>query len=166
LLLLDTPISHELATVTQGHFPIILCNWEHEPYPNGFPVVGIDYREAGYLAGQHLLELGYREQIAVIYEAPAHELRFQGLCAALRKGGIELESHQIITTGDSTSKDGYQATQALLHHLPHPQAIYASNDLMALGSLEALREHGLRVPDDVSLMGSDNILLGGWYTLH
>jgi LacI family transcriptional regulator len=160
LLLDDRPISHELATVTQGHFPIILCNWEHEPYPDRFPVVGIDYREAGYLAGQHLLDQGHREHITAIYEAPAHELRLQGFCAALRKGGIELESHQIIETGDSTSKDGYQATQTLLHHLPHPRAIYTSNDLMALGSLEALREHGLRVPDDVSLIGSDDILLG------
>jgi LacI family transcriptional regulator len=160
LLLDDRPISHELSTVTQGDFPIILCNWEHEPYPDRFPVVGIDYREAGYLAGQHLLDLGYHEHIAVIYEAPAHELRFQGFCAALRKHGVELETHHIISTGDSTSKDGYQATQALLQRQPHPRAIYATNDLMALGSLEALRERGLRVPDDVSVIGSDNILLG------
>ena len=160
LLLDDRPISYELETITQGHFPIILCNWEHEPYPDRFPVVGIDYREAGYLAGQHLLNLGHHERIAAIYEAPAHELRLQGFCAALRKGGIELASHQIIPMSDSTSKDGYEATQALLSKLPPPQAIYASNDLMALGSLEALRERGLRVPDDVSLIGSDNILLG------
>jgi LacI family transcriptional regulator len=160
LLLDDHPISHELATVVQGHFPIILCNWEHEPYPDRFPVVGIDYREAGYLAGQHLLDLGHREQTAVIYEAHAHESRLQGFCAALRKSEIELDPQQIIATADSTLKDGYQATWTLLRRQPHPRAIYATNDLMALGSLEALRERGLRVSEDVSLIGSDNILLG------
>lgn len=160
LLLDDRPISHELATVTQGHFPIILCNWEHQPYPDRFPVVSIDYREAGYLAGQHLLDLGYRERVAVIYEAPAHESRLQGFCGALRQSGIELEAHQIKATSDSTLKDGYLATQEFLQRQPHPRALYATNDLMALGSLEALREHHLRVPEDVSLIGSDNILLG------
>lgn len=160
LLLDDRPISQELATVTQGHFPIVLCNWEHEPYPDRFPVVGIDYREAGYLAGQHLLDLGHREQIAVIYEAPAHESRLRGFDDALRKNGVELAPQLVLATSDSTVKDGYLAAQTLLGRQPYPRAIYASNDLMALGSLEALRERGLSVPDDVSLIGNDNILLG------
>jgi LacI family transcriptional regulator len=160
LLLDDRPISQELATVTQKHFPVILCNWEHEPYPEGFAILGIDYREAGYLAGQHLVELGYREHIGIIYEAPAHVLRFQGFCAALQKSGVGLEQCRQIQASNSTSRDGYLATQKLLADPVIPRAIYATNDLMALGTLEALRERGIRVPDDVAVMGSDNILLG------
>ena len=160
LLLDDSPISTELATVVQGQFPIILCNWEHEPYPDNFPVVSIDYREAGYLAGQHLLDVGLREHIAVIWESPAHHLRFQGVRNALLDSGVDLEAHHIIATADSTTESGYQAARMLLARRPLPQAILATNDLMALGTLKALREQGLRVPDDIAVIGIDNIFLG------
>jgi LacI family transcriptional regulator len=160
LLLDDDSISTELATVAQGQFPIILCNWEHQPYPDNFPVVSIDYREAGYLAAQHLLDVGLREQIAIIWEAPAHNLRFQGARSALLDGGVALAADHIIATGDSTTETGYQAACMLFARQPLPRAILATNDLMALGTLKALREQGLRVPDDIAVIGIDNIFLG------
>ena len=62
-----------------------------------------------------------------------------------------------------------QATQQVLEHIELFQpgtACFVQNDMMALGALEALREQGIQVPDDVALIGSDNIPMGNWFTPH
>lgn len=160
LLAQDHYIAQELPTIAQMNFPVVLCGWETEPYPDLFPVVTVDLRHAGYLAGQHLLELGHQSKIAVIFEASAHELRLQGFCAALRAGGVELHSEWRVATTHSTSEDGYQAAKILLARSPRPSAIFATTDTMALAAIEAAREAGLRVPEDLSVIGMDRISQG------
>lgn len=162
LLAEDRHVVEELPTIAHMNIPVVLACWESQPYPDTFPVVSIDYCHAGYLAGQHLLELGHRRGIAVIFEASAHEPRLQGFCSALQTGGVELLSEFCVATPNSTYEDGYQAARALLSGLFLPCAIFATTDLMALGVIEAIREANLRIPEDISIIGIDNISLGAY----
>ena len=83
--------------------------------------------------------------------------RLQGYKAALADCGIPLREEWVIE-GDYQQQTGYESTKRLLQSAdPRPTAIFASNDLSAFGALDAARECGLRIPDDISIIGFDDI---------
>jgi LacI family transcriptional regulator len=110
------------------------------------------------LMGKHLLELGHRN-IAVV-AGPPHlttiEDRLSGFRSALEDGGVDLPQSRIVAT-DFTRDGGYEGTARLLESDPETTAIFALNDAMAIGVLTALRDHGAAVPDDISVVGFDDI---------
>ncbi|MBN2472417.1 MAG: LacI family DNA-binding transcriptional regulator [Anaerolineae bacterium] len=120
------------------------------------PSVVIDQGYGSALITRHLIELGHR-QIAAI-SGPLHWFGAQARHAAwqqtLHEAGIEPGPS---LEGDWTSTAGYHATLALLEHNVPFTALVAGNDQMALGAIRALRQHGRRVPQDVSITGFDNI---------
>jgi DNA-binding LacI/PurR family transcriptional regulator len=120
-------------------------------------VVDDDFRGA-VLAVEHLAGLGHRD-IALIdggQGAGANERR-DGYRAAMRDAGLLRHIH--IEPGDFTEGGGYEGARRLLSRSRRPTAIFASNDQSAVGALDAINEAGLRVPQDVSLMGYDNTAL-------
>jgi DNA-binding LacI/PurR family transcriptional regulator len=138
--------------------PIVLCNWqENEPSP-GIPQVNVDFRLAGELAAHHLLALGH-QKIAIIVDEPQQTTRFAGFRAALLSAGIPLQD-EMIQLGDSTIESGHAAARRLLTSPQRPTAIFATNDWMAIGALEAAREEGIHVPEDLSIIGLDNVIVG------
>ncbi len=104
----------------------------------------------------HLLRLG-RTRVATI-TGPQNMIagadRLVGYQAALRDRGLPSDSG-LIVEGDFTETGGYRAMQQLLTR--HPDAIFAASDIMAFGALRALREAGLRVPEDVAIIGFDDL---------
>lgn len=107
---------------------------------------------------QHLIQLGHR-RIGCITGTARHVAtynRLQGYKAALREAGIPLD-YELIEAGDFTEEGGYKAAIRLLDRRPDVTAIFASNDLMAFGTLHAARERGLHVPRDLSVAGFDGI---------
>lgn len=125
--------------------------------PNGFDVITVANYEGAYAMVCHLLDLGHR-RIAIIRgvegNADAAE-RLRGYRGALVSAG--LASAAIEVTGDFTEESGFRAAGELLRREVRPTAIFAANDAMAIGALSALREAGLRVPEDVALAGFDDI---------
>ena len=121
----------------------------------------IDNKQGGYKATQHLLELGHRH-IACIAGPSKHTLRAHrvtGYRQALQDAGVSVRE-ELIVNGDFTTGGGYQlATELLTAVSPPPTAIFACNDLMAMGAIRAARENGYIVPDDLSVVGFDNISL-------
>jgi DNA-binding LacI/PurR family transcriptional regulator len=120
-------------------------------------VVDDDVRGA-QLAVQHLAGLGHRE-IALIDGG-------EGAGAAERRAGYESAMAELglgpqvrIEPGDFTESGGYEGARKLLAQARRPSAIFASNDQSAVGALNAINEAGLRVPEDVSLIGYDNTAL-------
>ncbi len=110
------------------------------------------------LAVGRLIELGHT-RIACItgpFDQTASEARFKGYSAALAEAGIPLDRN-IVASGDFTQTGGYQAMKSILEHERDISAVFASNDVMAFGAMRALREAGLLIPDDVSVMGFDGI---------
>ncbi|MBE3561515.1 MAG: LacI family DNA-binding transcriptional regulator [Ktedonobacteraceae bacterium] len=147
----------DLVQYFQQGLPLVLCDWqEHEPPPD-IPQVRGDYFRAGVLAAEHVLDLGHRH-VAVIVDEPGQILRLQGFCTCLQQAGITVP-REMILHGDSSVQSGYAAVQTLLTAPVLPTAIFATTDLMAIGALNALLDAGLRVPQDISLIGLDDITI-------
>jgi LacI family transcriptional regulator len=124
----------------------------------GIDTVSIDNVAAARAAVNHLLDLGHSRvaMVAGITGTPPRENRVLGYRKALAEHHIRPEE-QLIRAGEFTERGGYEGTRELLRMRPLPTAIFAANDLMAIGAMQALREAGLAIPDDIALVGFDNI---------
>jgi LacI family transcriptional regulator len=126
-------------------------------------VVTVDNKQGATTAVDHLLRLGHR-RIGLVSDSPeitSSGERIAGYRAALGAAGVRLDDRLIAITG-STRADGYAGAKALLERSRRPSAIFTANNLMSVGTMLALRDLGLRVPDDVALVGFDDL---EWTTL-
>lgn len=124
------------------------------------PKVFVENQQGGYLATQHLISHGHTRVAHIggprgLFSAKE---RFEGYAAALAEHGLTLEP-ELVQFGLYTETFGRQATQRLLELPNPPSAIFAASDYGALGTLRCLNDNHLRVPDDVSLVGFDDIPL-------
>ncbi len=121
--------------------------------------VGSDNFGAGQQAGEHLLALG-RRRIAFLGQADEHypefAERYRGLCAGLTAAGHSADP-ALQADALSGEDDGRKAAQQLLDSGADFDAVFAASDLIAIGAIQALSEAGKRVPQDVAVMGFDNI---------
>jgi DNA-binding LacI/PurR family transcriptional regulator len=126
------------------------------------PSVGVDERAAGEMATQHLIDLGHR-RIGFV-SGPTHYLpvreKAAGRDSALAAAG--LSSDDLVAHGTFTVEGGLQAARKLLQLPSPPTGLICSNDLMAIGALQAAHEAGLSVPGDVSVVGFDGIEATAW----
>lgn len=122
---------------------------------SGVDIVVDDDELGARLAVDHLVELGH-QRIAHIEGAPSTTARYRraGYEKAMSQYG--LMSHIVVEPGDFTEDGGYRTARSLLSRRPRPTAIFAPNDLVAIGALSAADELGLRVPTDLSIVGYDN----------
>jgi LacI family transcriptional regulator len=120
--------------------------------------VYVDNGIAARAAVDYLLAQGHRQiaMLAGVEENPPRLWRIQGYRAALA-GHIPALPELLIEEGPFNEVGGYQGARTLLARSPRPTAIFAANDLMAIGAIKAIREAGLRVPDDIAVVGFDNI---------
>ncbi len=139
-------------------FPVVLLDDQYPP-PANMPWVGADNRRGAYEATRHLLQLGHR-RIAHI-QGPmkwtvSHD-RFQGYCDALQEFGL-VPNPALVSEGDFMPASARSIADAFfsLGNFERPTAIFAASDLMAYGVMSAAEEHGLRIPDDVALVGFDD----------
>jgi LacI family transcriptional regulator len=139
-------------------FPVPMIFVRGMTKPTTLPIVAIDNRAIGRLATEHLLA-GGAQRVGIItgplswWEARE---RHQGWRDALTAHGFEAED-RLIVEGDWSAVSGEQGLHRLLAQSPDVDAIFASNDQMALGVLHAAHQLGQRVPDDLSIVGVDNI---------
>ncbi|MHB0912318.1 MAG: LacI family DNA-binding transcriptional regulator [Armatimonadota bacterium] len=123
--------------------------------------VTIDRRHGAYTAVKHLIGLGHKRigflhaTSAYLYVAP----RFEGYKAALSEAGIEFDP-SLLVAAVPTYKGGYDAARELLARKVEVSSIFFNNDEMAIGAMKAIREAGLRVPEDIAIIGFDNIEAG------
>ncbi|MFK8114902.1 MAG: LacI family DNA-binding transcriptional regulator [Rubripirellula sp.] len=117
----------------------------------------IDNAQAAYVATKHLIEFGHRKIALIrgVEDQPDAMQRFEGYSRALAESGIEFDS-DLIYRGDFTAQSGVLAINSLLTCGTSFSAVFASNDTNAFGARLALHRHGIRVPEDVSLIGFDD----------
>lgn len=122
----------------------------------GVASIDFDHRGGSKQAVDHLLELGHItvDHIAGTRDAPDSVLRREGWEDALKAANRHVPEP---VYGDWTPGSGYRAAKELLSRRRLPTAIYVANDKMALGAYRAIREQGLRIPEDVSVIGFDNV---------
>ncbi len=148
----------ELRALVAEEFPIILQG----SLPGlDAPSVDVDNRAGAVAAVSHLIGLGHR-QIGMITNAPraytAAEERLEGYRAALAAAGVDFDESLVVEGGfDATS--GWLAMRTLLERDANLTAVFVASDIVAFGALRALREAGRRVPDEVSVVGFDDIPL-------
>ncbi|MCQ6561978.1 LacI family DNA-binding transcriptional regulator [Paenibacillus mendelii] len=114
----------------------------------------------GYLAAEHLIELGHR-RIAVIAEdmnVMSSSERVRGYRSALEENGLEYDD-ALVKESDFTIQGGKLKSGELLDSIHSPTAIFACNDLLAIGAIQAARERGMQLPRDLSVVGFDNTIL-------
>lgn len=128
-------------------------------------VILVDNCQGGYLAARHLIQLGHRRLACISGSSrvtPSAD-RVQGYRQALRDYGMDCDESRIIS-GDLRYEGGIQAMQALLSLPEPPTGVFCCNDLMAIGAMRAVRSAGLRVPEDISLVGFDDIFMASAVT--
>jgi LacI family transcriptional regulator len=152
------PMAECAALVEAGVATVALTAVQPEPDSPPLDTVGIDNVAAARTAVMYLIERGHRRIGMVAGEAgtPPREDRVRGYSDALCEQGL-LFDQMLVRGSDFTETGGYAGTQELLRLAEPPTALFAANDLMAMGAMAALSEAGLRVPVDMAVVGFDDI---------
>jgi LacI family transcriptional regulator len=156
----DESLGHLLAT---QNTPMVLVDREVEGVEADF--IESDHEQGGYIATKYLLDLGHREIACVsgpIDLLPSRD-RVVGYMRALKEAGLKFRLDYLVRS-DFTSEGGFNAFRQLLALEHRPTAIFASNDLMAIGGICAASEAKVRVPEELSVMGYDDIALASFST--
>ncbi|HAT30724.1 MAG TPA: LacI family transcriptional regulator [Janthinobacterium sp.] len=162
LILVSSGSDRELTRFLAGdQIPKVLVDREIAGVAADF--IESDHELGGYLATRYLLELGHRAIACV--SGPKDLLpsrdRVSGYLRALREGGVKFRMNLLVHS-DFTSAGGYAAFQQLLALRERPSAVFASNDLMAIGGICAASEAGVRIPAQLSVVGYDDIALAAY----
>lgn len=142
--------------------PVVIVDPLNHPDPRT-PSVGVANWAGGMMAAEHLVKLGHK-RIGIIagrMEMLCNQARLDGYRAALDRAGIAIDP-ALISVGAHRHPSALRAASAMLDLPNPPTAIFATNDLHAMGVYEAARLHGMRLPDDLSVIGFDDIPLAEW----
>jgi LacI family repressor for deo operon, udp, cdd, tsx, nupC, and nupG len=159
MLLLGSRLPFDAGVEEQRNLPPMVMANEFAPELE-LPTVHIDNLTAAFNAVNYLHELGHKRIgcIAGPEEMPLCHYRLQGYVQALRRSGITVEP-QYIARGNFTYEAGSNALEQLLSLPVPPTAVFCHSDIMALGALSLAKRRGLKIPDDLSIIGFDNISL-------
>ncbi|HCW7018708.1 TPA: DNA-binding transcriptional regulator CytR [Citrobacter farmeri] len=159
MLLLGSRLPFDASIEEQRNLPPMVMANEFAPELE-LPTVHIDNLTAAFNAVNYLHELGHQRIgcIAGPEEMPLCHYRLQGYVQALRRCGVTVEPHYI-ARGDFTFEAGGNALRQLFELPQPPTAVFCHSDVMALGALSWAKRQGIKVPDDLSIIGFDNIAL-------
>jgi LacI family transcriptional regulator len=147
-----------LSEVIDSGFPLVVIGTVSRP---DVCQIDIDNRAAAAAAVRHLISLGHRD-IGMIGHAPlsfyAARERQEGFRDALRDAGLTVRPAWV-REGDLSEESGYRAMADILAKKPRPSALFAGNDVVAYGAIQAIKDAGLSIPGDVSVIGFDDDLL-------
>lgn len=141
--------------IPQLSVPVVFLSMQ--PHSN-LSVVAVNNRSGGRMATKHLLAQGY-QNIGLItgpltwWEARQRQLGWQD---ALEEAGITIENN-LVVEGDWTAESGERGLHQLLEQHPDIDAVFVCNDQMALGAMQAARQMGVRIPEDLAVVGFDDI---------
>ena len=154
----------EVGQIEAAGLPMVLVDSEDLP---GHSSVVVDDEAGARAAAEHLIGLGHRDFLVLAVEGPqpagnqpehhgVSERRLRGYKAALGTAGLDLKSRQVVSERASLA-GGAAALERALTGGSRPTAVLAMSDAMAIGAIRLARERGLRVPDDLSVVGFDDI---------
>ncbi|MFI1400684.1 LacI family DNA-binding transcriptional regulator [Streptomyces sp. NPDC020681] len=150
----------KLTKLAEAGTRIVLCGRPPVPGDSILAALTFDNRGGGRRLTEHLVSLGHRRigYVAGPVERTTTRHRLEGHRAALAAAGIDDQDQDHVTVhGPYTRQSGYDATLELLRRDPDLTAVVAANDTVALGACAALRDRGLRIPEDISVAGFDDL---------
>lgn len=156
LILVVPLVTDYLQRLQEQRFPYVLVD-QSDP-TNQSNIVDATNWQGAYAATEYLINLGHSRigLISGLMQIASARERLEGYKAALADHKIAFDP-DLITEGDFWQPSGYEAALTLLDLKPPPTAIFASNDLSAFGAMDAIRERGLSIPEDISIVGFDDI---------
>lgn len=151
-----------LLPLIEADTPIVYI--KNTPVDEPVSAVCLDDETGGFIATEHLLSLGHQEIVTIL--GPENEEctqdRLAGYLRALHTAGIQ-EDHRLILHGDWSAKSGKLALGKLLDYKVPFTAIFAQNDQMALGAMQVIKHAGLRIPQEISIIGYDDLPLSAFF---
>lgn len=134
------------------------------PFCSQFPSVQVDDLIASYMATQHLVKLGHKRVafLAGPSAAPWSQARFEGYRRALREGAMDVDDSLVFQAG-STTEDGVKAASQMLSEGSKATAVQAAHDLVAIGFADALLNQGIKIPQDISVVGFGNTITSEYF---
>ncbi len=162
ILVLSGLDESQRALLTSRSIPFVVMDPAGDPGAD-VPSIGATNWQGGLAATRHLVDLGHRRIGAIT--GPSRMMcsraRVDGYRAALETAGLPVDP-DLIRPGDFHHETGYRQGLELLRRPDRPTAVFAGNDLQALGLYEAARELGLRIPEDLSVVGFDDLPIARW----
>ena len=161
IILITTNYYNDLLSIVKNYnIPVVFASgYINDPE---ISCVTVDNVAAAYDMVEFICQSGHKN-IAFLkgpdLDMLASQERLRGVKLALRLSDIEYDSKRFIE-GDFTFESGYSAAKKILNKFPNVTAIFAFNDEMAVGTIRYLKEQGIKVPDDISVVGFDGIELG------
>ncbi|BCB75996.1 LacI family DNA-binding transcriptional regulator [Phytohabitans flavus] len=154
--------AHQQAQLATGSIPLVTLDPTGEPL-HGTPSVGAANYSGALVATRHLLELGHRRigMLCGNLKWPFCRARLDGFRAAMDQAGVPVDP-DLVRVGPLYVESAARETTALLRLPEPPTALFATNDLQAHGVYEAARLAGLRIPDDISVVGFDDLPFTRW----
>ena len=155
LLLPRNPVDN-ISSLLQRKFPFVLI--DHQGIGRECPAVGATNWQGGFNAVEYLIKLGHKRIgfITGSLDLGCSIDRLEGYRSALRTYHLQ-ECKELIYEGTFEQTDGFAGASTFLDLANPPTAIFASNDVMAMGAMDAVRNRGLRIPDNISIIGFDDI---------
>ncbi|OOF52618.1 HTH-type transcriptional repressor PurR [Rodentibacter trehalosifermentans] len=141
--------------------PMVVMDWG----PNGdTDIIDDNSFTGGYLATKYLIDCGHKKIgiIAGELTKTTAKTRYEGFEKAMKEAHLSINKNWV-TEGYFEPEDGYECMNKILNQTDRPTAVFCCNDVMALGAISAITEKGLRVPEDISIIGYDNIHSSRFY---
>lgn len=158
ILLLNTPAPHI-------HLPMVSVSGHHAT--DAPPTVMLDHDEAARLGIEHLVQLGHRRIAFMVGQSWSLDSkhRWEAIQAGARRCNLQIDPALIMTLDSAvwSLQVGYEPMQSLLTRRRDFSAVFAFNDTAAMGAIRALSDVGLRVPEDVSVLGFDDVVNAGFF---
>lgn len=155
------PSSHphvdHIHRLRQAGYPVVML----APNRNaGVDVVAIDDRRGAFKAVDHLLSGGHKRVGFLDAAGPlGNSEKYEGYEQAMKRRGIKIDPRLVIDPNGHSVPSGYQAMSALMREKKPPTALFVANDNLAIGAMAWCRDHGVKVPDAMAVVGYDNIEL-------
>ncbi|OEE39915.1 substrate-binding domain-containing protein [Vibrio ordalii] len=158
LLLMCSTLEGERIDVFERYpdIPVVVMDWGPMLFPSD--KIQDNSLRGGYIAANYLIECGHKKIGCITGPLIRHQaqMRYEGYKRAVLEAGLEIYPNWIVES-DFECEGGYEAFNKMLAKGPLPSAIFVSNDMMAMGVINAANEKGIRIPEDLSLMGYDDI---------
>jgi DNA-binding LacI/PurR family transcriptional regulator len=165
LIAINTPRSDDvhLARLASEGFPLVIFGSNLAEHASLYSI-DVDMREASRVATRHLLALGHRRVAYIGFGSNEYHgvsERLYGYSDAMHEFGVEVTAGRI-GFANFSAQSGYEAMNAMLERDRSLTALFAGNDTIAFGAMAALRDAGLRVPEDIAVVGYDDIPLAAY----
>ena len=160
-ILMSSTMSDELVLeLAQQQIPVVVLDWQLTVLDGVIGTIAVDFETGIRAAARHLVELGHRNlaHVSGPLNLRTSHARRDAFLAGVAESGVDSDTIRVVE-GNFHIDGGRRALKELLDAPQPPTAVFAANDLMALGILWGARENGLRVPEDLSIIGFDDIEL-------